>query len=439
MTPETRYARTTDGTHVAYQVHGDGLVDMVVMRGWQTNIDHEWGEPVYAGMLRRLGASARVVRLDRRGTGLSDRFDPSTPPTVESRIDDIRAALDAAGSERVVVAGFGASSSLCTFFAATYPERTAGLVLWSPPPPTLARIDAAALDADRNAIHQGWGALERTRAAVARSAPSRLDDDDFVRWFHEERLSITADEAAAQWRLLQQTNVEGILSSIHVPTLVMWRAEASNVGREFASRISTATAVELPGRDHMITSGDWRRPLAEIERFIERVADVEPESDRVLATVMFTDIVGSTERAAAIGDREWRALVDAHHAAIRRQIARFRGREVDTAGDGFFAAFDGPARAIRAATEIRDAVAGLGLELRIGLHAGECERAGTGLRGVAVHVGARVSAAAAPGEVLVSSTVRDLVAGAGIVFEDAGLHSLKGVPEEWRLYRVAAV
>ncbi len=435
MTPETRYARTADGTHVAYQIHGEGLVDILVMRGWQTNIDHEWGEPVYAGMLRRLGSSARVVRLDRRGTGLSDRFDPSSPPTVEHRIDDIRATLDAAGSERVVVAGFGASSPLCAFFAATYPERTAGLVLWSPPP-TLGPIDAAAFEADRNTILQGWGALEPTRAIVQRVAPSRVDDDDFVRWLHEERLSITAEEAAAQWRLIQQTNVEGILSSIHVPTLVMWRAGASTVGREFAARISTATAVELPGRDHMITSGDWRRPLAEIERFIESVADVEPESDRVLATVMFTDLVGSTERAASAGDLAWRAIVDQHHAAVRRELARHRGREIDTAGDGFFAAFDSPARAIRCALALRSALGDLGLGVKVGLHAGECERVGQGLRGVAVHIGARIAAQATPSEVLVSSTVRDLVAGSGIDFEDAGRHALKGVPERWQLYRV---
>jgi class 3 adenylate cyclase len=440
MTPETRYARTADGTHVAYQVHGDGPTDMLVLRAWNTNLEHEWKEPVLAGVLRRLGSVGRVIRLDRRGTGLSDRFDPTTPPTLEHRIDDIRATLDAVGSERVVMIGLAHGGALCSYFAATYPERTVGLVLWSSPPSMLGRVNPDTYDALRDGIRYGWGTIESARETIRTVGPSRADDEALVEWVRNEQLvSGTAEEAIAQWALVLETNVSGILDSIHVPTLVMWRANAWSVGQDIAARISRAAAIELPGDDHMFISGDWRTPLHEIERFVETLADVEPDADRVLATIMFSDLVASTERAAAVGDRAWRDLVDRHHSAVRRELARHRGREIDTAGDGFFAAFDAPARAIRCAVAVGAAIRDLGLEVRVGIHAGECERAGTGLRGVAVHIGARIGATAGPGDVLVSSTVRDLVAGSGIGFEDAGRQSLKGVPEEWQLYRVASV
>ena len=439
MTPETRYARTTDGTHVAYQVHGDGPVDILVLRAWHSNLEHEWNEPVLAGILRRLGSIGRVIRLDRRGTGLSDHFDPATLPTLEDRIDDIRAVLDAVGSERVVPIGLAHGGALCSFFAAAHPERVAGLVLWSPSPSMLGLVKAAAFDAERDAFRRGWGTLESARDSVAVAGPSRLDDATFVEWVRDQAvLTGTAEEAVAQWELVLRTNVADILRTIHAPALVAWRSGSVGAGREMIGKLPNATILELPGVDHMLIAGDWRTPLLAIERFIENLRDGEMELDRVLATVFFSDVVGSTERAVTLGDRAWRALVDAHHTAVRRELARFRGREVDTAGDGFFAAFDGPARAIRCATAVREAVAGLGLELRVGLHAGECERVGAGLRGLAVHVGARIAAAAQPGEVLVSSTVRDLVAGSGIAFEDAGRHELKGVPEPWQLYRVVS-
>jgi class 3 adenylate cyclase/alpha-beta hydrolase superfamily lysophospholipase len=439
MTPETRYARTADGTHVAYQVHGDGPIAIVVLRAWHSNLDHEWNDPVLAGVYRRLGAVGRVIRLDRRGTGLSDRFDPDALPTIEARVDDMRAVLDATGSDRVVLIGLAHGAALCAMFAATYPERTAGLVIYSPPPMLVGQGDMEHLRAFGDWLVEKWGTADAIpRIEVA--APTRASDPAFREWIRQDQASSgSGSDAAALWRLAIETNIDGILPSIHVPTLVLWRAGSPNAGPHVAGRIPGATVAELPGVDHVMISGDTRPWLSAVEEFVESVHDREVDADRILATVMFTDVVGSTARAAELGDRVWRELVDRHHATTRRELARFRGREVDVAGDGFFAAFDGPARAIRCAAAIRDAVAGLGLEIRIGLHAGECERVETGLRGVAVHVGARIGSLAQGGEILVSSTVRDLVAGSGIGFEDAGIHQLKGVPDEWRLYRVASV
>lgn len=437
MPPETRYARAMDGTHVAYQVHGDGPIDILVLRAWHSNLDHEWEEPTLAGVFRRLGSMGRVIRLDRRGTGSSDPIDPERVPTLEHRIDDIRAVLDAAQSTRVVLLGLAHGGALCTFLAATYPERVAGLLLWSPPPSMIGAGTPSAYDAQRDSIARGWGTLASAQQTVQVAAPSRIDDTAFMEWLRQdEQLTGSVEDGVVQWQLVLQTNVVGILSSVHVPTRIVWRGDGWSIAPELAELMPSATTAVLPGDDHMLISGDWHAALREIERFVEEVTDVEPEADRVLATVMFTDLVGSTQRAASMGDRAWRDLVDQHHLAVRRQLALFRGREIDTAGDGFFAAFDGPARAIRSAVAIRGALADLGLDLRIGLHAGECERVGAGLRGVAVHVGARVGASAAENEILVTSTVRDLVAGSGIGFEDAGIRALKGLPESWQLYRV---
>jgi class 3 adenylate cyclase len=440
MTPETRYARTADGTHVAYQVHGDGPIDILILRAWHSSLDHEWREPVLAGIYHRLGSLGRVIRLDRRGTGLSDPVDHNSLPTLEHRIDDMRAVLDAAGSERVVLVGLAHGAALCCVFAATYPERTAGLVLWSPTWTLVGRADEAAIREYGATIEEGWGTDALARDIVAGAAPSRADDEDFIRWIRDDELaSSSAADARVQWELVATTNIDAVLPSIHVPTAVFWRTGSAIAGPYFSDRIPGAQAAELPGDDHVLISRDWHRALAAIEGFIEGLDDGMPGSDRVLATVLFSDIVGSTERASAMGDKAWRSLVDRHHAAVRRELARHRGREVDTAGDGFFAAFDGPARAVRCAVAIRAVLRELELEVRIGLHAGECERVGTGLRGVAVHVGARIGASASAGEILVSSTVRDLVAGSEITFEDVGIHDLKGVAEPWHLYRVVAV
>jgi class 3 adenylate cyclase len=439
VTPEIRYARAADGTHVAYQVHGEGALDILVLRAWHSNLEHDWEEPILTGVHRRLGSIGRVVRLDRRGTGLSDPLGPDELPTLEHRVDDMRAVLDAIRSERVVLVGLAQGAALCSVFAATYPERTAGLVIWSPPWTLIGRGDKRLADSWATAVSERWGTEELAREIVEGAAPSRADDSAFVEWIRRDQLaSGSAQDAATQWRLVQETNVDDILPGIHVPTAVLWRSGAALAGPYVAERIPNARAIELPGEDHVLISTAWQPALAEIERFIERLAGTEPERDRVLAAVMFTDIVASTERAAAAGDAQWRALVDRHHAAVRRELTRHRGREIDTAGDGFFAAFDAPARAIRCALAVRNAVGSHGLELRIGVHVGECERVGSGLRGLAVHAGARIAATAAAGEILVSSTVRDLVAGSGIMFEDAGIHVLKGIPEERQLYRVAS-
>lgn len=446
MTPETRYARTADGTHVAYQVYGDGPIDILVMRGWHSNLDNEWADPVVAGIYLRLGSIGRVVRLDRRGTGLSDRIDPGTLPTLEDRIDDIRAVMTATGSERIALVGLGPGGAVCAAFAAMRPERARGLVLWAPttavagPDPRWATSDeefAAFLERQRT----GWGTTDEARTRAIEGMPSRAGDPEFVEWLRRDMLlSGTAGEAVAQARLYRETDLRDLLPTIHVPTLVAWRAGtgAGPAARYVAASIPTSITAELPGDDFALIGGDWRAGLRVIEEFIQGLVDAEPDSDRVLATIVFTDVVGSTNTAVALGDRAWRELMDRHHAVVRRALAGHRGREIDTAGDGFFAAFDGPARAIRCATAMRAAVRELGLELRVGIHAGECERAGSGLRGVAVHVGARIGASAMPGEILVSRTVRDLVAGSGIAFEDAGTHDLKGVPDAWELYRVAS-
>jgi class 3 adenylate cyclase len=438
MAPETRYARTTDRTHVAYRVSGEGPIDILVMRAWTSNVENEWHEPVLAGILRRLGAIGRVVHLDRRGTGLSDRLDPETRPTLEERIDDMRAVLDAIGSERVVLIGLAHASALCSVFAATHPERTAGLILWSPPWSLVGRADSAAVEGWIERMRSGWATTELAEEVVRGAAPSRVGDDNFVEWIRrDQEASGSANEALAQWRMVVETNVDDILPSVRVPTLVLWRTGAKLASRHFAERIPDAAAVQLAGEDHAFISGDWRPALHEMEAFIEGVTDVELDASTVLATVLFTDIVGSTQLADRLGDRAWRDLLERHHSLVRRELARHRGREVDTAGDGFFAAFDGPARAIRCAAAIRAALEALDLTVRIGLHAGECERIDGGLRGVTVHVGARVGSTASGGEILVTSTVRDLVAGSGIVFEDAGWHELKGVGEPRQLFRVA--
>ena len=441
-TPETRYARTTDGTHVAYQVHGEGPVDILVQRGSFSNLDHEWAEPILAGIYRRLGSVGRVIRIDRRGTGLSDRFDPSALPTIEDRIDDIRAVMDAVRTERLVLLGLGHASALFAVFAATHPERSHALIMFSPPDSIIERPEEPEKSAYEASIPARWATRAFAEQFVVSGAPSRSNDEDLVDWWQEEqRLSASPEDAVALVRLANETNVDDVLPAIRVPTLIVWRAQswAAETARHIVSRMPVAEACELPGADAFLLAGDWQRAVTEIERFILGVGRVEHDADRVLSTLLFTDLVGSTELAAHLGDRAWRDLIDRHHALVRKELARHRGREIDTAGDGFFAAFDGPGRAIRCAAVIRDGVRALDLQLRIGVHAGECERASAGLRGVAVHVGARIGAAAQPGEILVSSTVRDLVAGSGIGFTDAGRHALKGVAEEWHLYRVTSV
>jgi class 3 adenylate cyclase len=447
--PETRYARSGD-VNVAYQVFGDGPFDLVVVPGSLSHVELAWEVPRWAEMNRRLASFARTVVFDKRGTGMSDRVSPAT--TLETRIDDIRAVMDAAGSDRAALLGISEGAPIGMLFAATYPERVWALVcagafantLWTPETPwnpTEAEYDREVVDGERR-----WRDPEFVAEAIRWIAPS-LDQPNQAAFAKLFRQSASPGAIAALDRMNKIIDVRPALSSIGVPTLVVNRAEEIERHREgsryVAERIPGARHLVLPGADHVLFAGDTDAYLTEIEHFLheswETAAAMLPEPDRVLATVLFTDIVDSTAKAVELGDARWRELVAAHHRAVRGELARHRGRELDTAGDGFFASFDGPARAIRCACAIRKAVAEIGLEVRAGLHTGECELLDGKVAGIAVATGARIASLAHAGEVLVSATVRDLVAGSEIGFEDRGQHVLKGLPEERRVYAVMGV
>jgi class 3 adenylate cyclase len=447
--PETRYAKSGD-VAIAYQAFGSGPVDLVYVPPVAQHVELAWESPPRADFLRGLASFARVLVFDKRGTGMSD---PVTEvSTLETRMDDIRAVMDAAGSERTATFGAGDATPLCALFGATYPERTTALILYGATPrfvrspefpwlPTRAEqertideIYASRLAGDRGI--EPPGAKDR--------APSRTDEQiaEFVR---VNRLSVSPGAQAAYQRMNLDIDVSEVLPTIRVPTLFVHRSGDRiydvRGARAMAATVPGAQFVELPGDDHIPVFGDSNAILREVERFLAdclETGDRDLEPDRVLATVLFTDLVGSTAKSAELGDRGWRELLEQHHARIRRQLTRFRGVELDTAGDGFFARFDGPARAIRCACAVRDALSELGLEIRAGLHTGECELLDNKVAGIAVSIGARVAAQASPGEVLVSQTVKDLVAGSGLEFEDRGAAELKGVPGEWRLYAVAS-
>jgi class 3 adenylate cyclase len=442
MPPETRYARSGD-VNIAYQVVGEGPRDLVYVPGWVSNIELMWENPATAHFLGRLASFSRLVLFDKRGTGLSDRVPNDELPTLEQRMDDVRAVLDAVGSERAALFGHSEGGNMCVLFAATYPERTTALITlgsfakrrdpdedypWAP--------TAENREEEAEAVERNWGHFRPED--VEYYAPSRVGDDQFVRNLEQYfRRGASPGAAAALVRMNSYIDIRDILATIQVPALVLHRTGDHDVnvaeGRYLASKIPGAKFVELSGADHWISAGDTDELADEIEEFLTGARPV-PEPDRVLATVLFTDIVGSTERAVELGDRRWRELLGSHDAAVRRELERFRGRVVDTAGDGFLATFDGPARAVRCALAIGDAVRRLGLEVRAGIHTGECELDGPNVRGIAVHTGARVASLAGPGEVLISKTVKDLVAGSGLEFEDRGIHELKGVPGEWQLY-----
>jgi pimeloyl-ACP methyl ester carboxylesterase len=435
---ETQYAKSGD-VNIAYQAIGDGPLDLVYVSGWVSNLELMWDEPQYERFLRRLASFSRLIVFDKRGTGLSDPVALDHLPTLEQRMDDVRAVMDAVGSERAAVFGNSEGGQMSLLFAATYPERTVALVtqgtfakrLWSPDYPWAPTPEAR--EQEIRDIEASWADLD-----VTTLAPST--DDAFRRRLAAYfRRSASPAVGAAFLRMNTQADLRAVLPTIRVPTLVIHRSDDRDVnveeGRWIAAQIPGARYVELPGIDHVPWVGNQDEVLDEIEEFLTG-ARPAPEPDRVLATVLFTDIAASTARAVELGDRRWRELLEVHHAAVRRQLERFRGREVDAAGDGFLATFDGPARGVRCARAIVDAVREVGLALRAGLHTGECELVNGGVRGIAVHTGARVAAQAAPGEVLVSSTVKDLTAGSGIEFEDRGEHELKGVPGEWRLYAV---
>ena len=442
--PETRYAKNGH-VNIAYQVLGDGPPDLVAV-DVISHIELTWEIPSQARFFYRLASICRLLRINQRGTGMSDH--DVGVPTLETRMDDIRAVLDAVGSERPVLFGLGDASPLSVLFAATYPERTSGLILMnssprfvrSPSLPWLPTREETQRQADE--FERRWGdpALGYEVAGASNPSASEQELPSLARLL---RLSVSPGSAAAYIRMNIEMDVCDLLPLVRVPTLVMHRKDGGGwdirSGRYLADHIPGARFVELPGADFSPAFGDQEPVFNELESFLADVVagkNVELEPERVLSTVLFTDIVGSSEQAVTLGDRAWRELLERHHQLVRRQLDRFRGRELDTAGDGFFASFEGPARAIRCANAIVESMPELGLEVRAGLHTGECELIDGKVAGIAVHTGARVSSFAQPGEVLVSGTVKDLVAGSGISFEDRGTHQLKGVPGEWRLYAV---
>jgi class 3 adenylate cyclase len=424
--PDIRYARSGD-VAIAYQVVGDGPVDLVWVPFFG-NVRWAWEQPLVVRFYKRLASFSRLILFDKRGTGLSDR--PRTL-TLETQMDDIRAVLDAAGSRRAALLGGVQGSQLCALFAATYPERVRELVLYHP---TIVPSDLVAPPRSPDEARERWGTDELADEVARAVYPSLAEDDVFRRW-HADHLRFAASPASAAefFRMLGDTDISDVLPTIRVPTLVLYRLRRRDAALGVASLIEGAKAVQLAGDDIPAWIDD--EVATEVERFLAGREEA-PVPDSVLTTILLTDIVGSTRRAAAVGDRAWRDLLARHHAAVRRELARFRGRELDTAGDGFFASFDGPARAIRCAQAIVTGVGELGLDLRAGVHTGECELHDGKLAGIAVSVGARVAGEAGPGQVVVSGTVRDLVSGSGIEFEDLGTRPLKGVPGDWRLYAV---
>ena len=445
-TPETRYVRSGD-VAIAYSVTGDGPIDLVYLPGYVSHIECLWEGERSGRFLRRLASFSRLLLVDRRGTGLSDRVSPDALPSAETQMDDLMQVLDAVGWDRPALFGVGINATLCALFAATFPERTSACVLfgaaacgtWQPDFPW--QRTEAEWDVYYEDLREGWGTQEYADKDLREIGSSFADDPDERAWWARlMRLAATPSSAAALIRLYAQTDARSILGSITVPTLVAHRIADPNRSiegaRYMAERIPGATLVELPGSDWFPFGDDQDALLDAVEEFLTG-AKRAPDTDRVLATVLFTDIVGSTEKVAELGDGRWRELRSMHHDRVRRLLDAHRGREVDTAGDGFFATFDGPARAARCALAITESVRSLGIEVRAGCHTGEVELVGDEVAGVAVHIGARVAALAQPGEVLASSTVKDLTAGSGLIFDDAGVHELKGVPDRWHLYRVS--
>ena len=443
MGPPTRYARSGD-VNIAYQVIGEGPFDLVYVPGWVTNLEYGWESPLVARYYQRLASFSRLILFDKRGTGLSDRVPNTELPTLEQRMDDVRAVMDAVGSERAAVMGHSEGGNMCVLFAATYPDRTIALVTfgiyvkripspeypWAPTPEERQRW--------LRRLEEEWGGV----VDLEDLAPSLALDPGFREWWSTYlRLSASPSAAVALGRMNTQIDVTAILPSVRVPTLVLHRVGDRDIrveeARYIAEHIPGARLVELPGDDHLPWTPDMDVALDEVEGFLTGSIR-PPEPDRVLATVLFTDIVDSTARAAHLGDRRWRETLQAHQGVVRRELERFRGREIKTTGDGFLATFDGPARAIRCAFAIRDAAHRAGLEVRAGLHTGECETMPDDIGGIAVHIASRVVTEADRGEVLVSRTVKDLVAGSGIEFEDRGSRSLKGLDAEWQLFAAVA-
>ena len=421
---------------------GPVRVDLVYVPGWLSNVELNWEEPTYARFLTRLASFARLILFDKRGTGLSDRVPEQELPTLEQRMDDVRAVLDSVDSERAALFGVSEGGAMSALFSATYPERTSALVMYGSYARRQRTSDypwgqsAEDLAASLREIEEGWG------GPVGRAirAPSAAHDQRFMRFWASYLVQSASPQAALTLaRMNAEIDIRPILSAIRVPTLILHREGDRVVGmddaRYLAEQIPSAELVLLAGDDHLPWVGDQDSVLDEVEECLTGIRR-GPALDRVLATVLFTDIVDSTKKAAELGDTKWKGLLHAHDERVRTELARFRGVEVKTTGDGFLASFDGPARAVGCAHAIIDGVRNLGIEIRAGCHTGEVELLDGDLGGIAVHIGARVVALAGAGEVLVSSTVKDLVVGSGLTFDDRGLHRLKGVPDEWHLYAV---
>ncbi|MEO8476066.1 MAG: adenylate/guanylate cyclase domain-containing protein [Actinomycetota bacterium] len=450
--PETRYATTADGVHVAYQVFGDGPIDVLFVLGWVTHVELMWTEPRFARFFSRLASFARVMVFDKRGVGLSDRVPEDRLPSLEVRMDDARAVMDAVGSERAVVLGVSEGGPMAILFAATYPERTIALIAfgtsacWNNAPDYPFADPGEDNDPEVVAFRERrerlWGTKELAKDFLEGSfAPALADDEPTLAWLAGYMRNAASPGAVNALSAMNRAiDVRSALPAIHVPTLVLARDGDLDYDVEetrwMADKIRGARFVSFPGDEHLFVMGNQDDLLDEIDRFVAEVRGKEADLDRVLATVMFTDIVGSTATAAELGDKGWRDLVEQHHGIVRALLGRFRGNEVDTAGDGFFATFDGPARGVRCAQAIIEAVTDLGIEVRAGVHTGEVETIAGKAGGIAVNVGARIAALAAPSEVLVSHTVQGLVSGSGLTFEDAGQHELKGIPDKWHLYRL---
>ena len=442
MQPETRYARSGD-VSIAYQVVGDGPFDVVFVPPTVSHVELGWDVRGMRLLRERISSFARLIHFDKRGTGMSDRV--AGAPTLETRMDDVRAVMDAAGSERAAMIGWSEGVAMCALFAATYPERAWALVLYGGRARELRASDYPWGPTEAEAlreIEEQRAATERPEFAelLARSGMPSAGAEEVAELARLIRQSGSPGTFESLNRMNMQIDIRQVLAAIRVPTLVLHNTDDRwvdvEIGRDLAGRIPGAEFVELPIDGHITPAAGMPRVLDVVQPFLQSSweADAEREPDRQLATLLFTDIVDSTAHMAKLGDSGWRELLEQHHTIVRAQLSRARGREVDTAGDGFFAAFDGPARAVRCAKGIVEGVRELGIDVRSGLHTGECELVDGKVTGIAVHTGARVASHAGPGEVLVSSTVKDLVAGSGLEFEDRGVHELKGVPGEWRLY-----
>jgi class 3 adenylate cyclase/pimeloyl-ACP methyl ester carboxylesterase len=448
---ETRYALTADGVHIAYRAEGEGSLDLVLIPGFASNFEVELEDPHVARFHDAAKARWRVILFDKRGSGLSDR---TNTPDLEMRTDDLRAVLDAVGSESAVVVGMGEGGALGAFFAASHPNRVRALVpvfswarvAWAPD--YRFGMTQEAYLADLNNVATRWGTREYAREWAQTEIPSRAGDESFIDWFAKAMRHAASPASAVEFQAVwYATDVRDILGSIQTPTLVLngegftgaaVDADAPRAARFLADHIPGAILETLPSADFPPYGADPYPVIDTISRFVDTHEAERAEFDRVLATVLFTDIVGSTARAAEVGDRSWRELLERHHQVVRAMLARYRGVEISTAGDGFFATFDGPARAVRCAQAVIAAVRPLGIEIRAGLHTGEIEYIGDNVGGMAVHIGARIGALAAASEVVVSGTVHDLVVGSGLSFADHGIHDLKGVPGEWHLYRATS-